>query len=66
MSDRNLFDEWSALNRVMCDYRSRFDVLREGLPKCKSRTEAVALLRQEQYAERYPLLPEWLPEVRVE
>lgn len=66
MSNKNLFDEWSALNHVGCDYRSRFDVLREELPKCRTRADAEALLRQEQYSTRYPLLPDWLPEVRVE
>lgn len=58
----NLFDAWSTLNQVMCDYRSRFDVLRDELPKCRTKKEARDLLVQEQFDTRYPLLPDWLPE----
>lgn len=58
----NLFDVWSTLNQVMCDQRSRFDVLREELPKCRTKAEAKALLAKEQFDTRYPLLPEWLPD----
>jgi hypothetical protein len=57
----NLFDVWSSMNEVMCDFRSRFDVLRERLPMCTSLSQARALLAQEQFDRRYPLLPESLP-----
>lgn len=53
-----LFDVWSSMNGVMCNYRSRFDVLREQLPKCNTLAEARALLEQEGFNERYPLLPD--------
>jgi len=59
MSD--LFDEWSDLNEVICDYRSRFDLLRKELPKCKTRAEAEHLLAEQEFLTRYPKLPEWLP-----
>ncbi len=57
----NLFDDWSSLNGVIADFRSRFDVLRDELPKCKSRQDAEVLLKSEGFFERYPVLPEWLP-----
>jgi hypothetical protein len=55
-----LFEEWVDLNQVICAYRSRFDVMREDLPKCRTREEAERLLKQEEYDVRYPLLPESL------
>lgn len=56
-----LFEAWSYENQVMCDYRSRFDALRKAFAKKGiTRKEAEKILRQEQYDERYPLLPEWL------
>lgn len=58
----NLFTAWSTLNQVISDDRSRFDVLREELPKCRTKVQARGLLVQEQYGSRYPLLPDWLPE----
>jgi len=59
---RDLFSAWSSLNQVMADWRSRFDVLREIFPNIKTKVEARKLLAQEGYDERYPLLPDWLPE----
>lgn len=58
---RNLFGAWSAENDVMCDWRSRFDVLRDEFPKCKTREEAEELLGREGFLSRYPKLPDWLP-----
>lgn len=58
----DLFTAWSNLNQVISDDRSRFDVLREDLPKCRTKAEARKLLKQEEYDTRYPLLPDWLPE----
>jgi hypothetical protein len=58
--DRNLFDEWANLNQIISPDRSRFDVMKSELPKCTTRAEAMALLFAEGYAERYPLLPDWL------
>ncbi len=55
----NLFDQWANLNQVISPYRSRFDVLREEFPKCKTRAEAQELLESEGYGTRYPLLPDW-------
>jgi hypothetical protein len=52
-----LFDRWSELNSVGCDGRSRFDVLRERLPRCRTIREARELLRAESFDARYPLLP---------
>lgn len=57
---RDLFDEWSTLNKVMSDTRSRFDGLREAFAVCTTRVDAMAALEQEGYQNRYPLLPEWL------
>lgn len=57
-----LFEAWSNLNQVISDDRSRFDVLREKLPYCRTKTEARKLLKQERYDTRYPLLPDWLPD----
>jgi hypothetical protein len=54
----NLFKEWAKLNGVISPDRSRFDVLREELPKCSTLAEARALLRYEGFGERYPLLPD--------
>lgn len=59
-SKHDLFAEWSDLNNVMCDWRSKFDNLREMLPKCQTREEVFALLAREGYSKRYPLLPDWL------
>ncbi len=63
-----LFDRWSSLNTVGCDWRSRFDELREKLPLCKTLAEARSLLVMEGFDKRYPELPErilksygWLP-----
>lgn len=56
----NLFEEWAELNRVISEWRCRFDVLREEMPKCKTRSEAIALLKQEDFYTRYPALPAWL------
>jgi len=56
----NLFEEWSSMNRVISDGRSRFDVLREELPRCTTRVQALVLLKQEGSDRRYPLLPDWL------
>lgn len=56
-----VFDEWSSLNGIICDGRSRFDVLREELPKCKTKREVLMWLRREEFDRRYPILPD-LPE----
>ena len=57
-----VFSEWSALNQVICNWRSRFDVLREELPKCKTKAEVKTWLDREGFGERYPILPESLPD----
>jgi hypothetical protein len=58
----DLFNAWSTLNQVISDGRSRFDVLREELPKCRTKSEAKALLSRELFSKRYPFLPDWLPD----
>lgn len=60
---RTLFDEWADLNEVMAPSRSRFDVLRERMPLCKTKKEVKDLLVQEQFDTRYPLIPEKFPDV---
>jgi hypothetical protein len=55
-----LFDEWSDLNNVNCDWRSRFDDLREKFSACTNREQAEQALIEEQYNTRYPRLPKWL------
>lgn len=57
-----VFDEWSSLNQIICDGRSRFDVLREELPKCKTKAEVQRWLEREQFDTRYPILPASLPD----
>lgn len=57
-----VFDEWSSLNQIIADFRSRFDVLREELPKCKTKAEVKMWLEIEGFATRYPILPESLPD----
>lgn len=57
-----VFDEWSRLNQIMCDGRSRFDVLREELPKCKTKAEVRRWIGIEGFGQRYPILPESLPD----
>ena len=59
-TEHDLFDEWSTLNHVIADWRSRFDILRENLNDCKTREEAIALLKGECFYSRYPILPDWL------
>jgi hypothetical protein len=54
----NIFDEWSALNDVPFDWRSRFDILREKMPKCKSKEEVVDLLKKEHFYSRYSIVPD--------
>ena len=56
----DLFEDWSMLNCVICNWRSRFDGLRDGLPKCTTLEEARNLLVREEFNKRYPLLPEYL------
>ncbi len=62
-----LFDMWSHANRIMCDYRSRFDGVRERLEEAaKDETEfgchpLCALrwaVKEEGYAERYGIMPD--------
>ena len=53
----DLFEQWCTLNQVLFAYRSRFDRMREELPKCRTRAEAQRLLHEEDYDRRYPLLP---------
>ena len=53
-----LFDEWTALNQVICPWRSRFDILREKLPGCKTIDDARDWIALEGFGIRYPLLPE--------
>lgn len=57
-----VFDEWSNLNQIMADFRSRFDVLREEMPKCKTKSEVRTWLQREGFGSRYPILPESLPD----
>lgn len=52
-----VFDEWAELNHIMCPSRSRFDVLREELPKCKTQAEVRSWLVREEFDRRYPILP---------
>ena len=52
-----VFDDWADLNQVMCPGRSRFDVLREELPKCKTKEEVRRWLVREDFDRRYPLIP---------
>jgi len=61
---QDLFDEWADLNDVMSSWRSRFDVLREEFPNCRTKQDAQRLLSAESYSERFPLLPSWLPDER--
>ena len=56
----DLFEQWSRLNQIVGSFRCRFDRLREELPKCKTRQGATQLLDDEQFGQRYPLLPDWL------
>lgn len=58
-----VFDEWVDINQIMCPDRSRFDVLREELPKCKTKAEVRTWLRREDFDRRYPLIPDSLSEV---
>lgn len=58
--EMNLFEQWSDLNGIIADFRSRFDVLRKELPKCRTRAEAQALINAEGFGQRYPHLPDWL------
>lgn len=60
MFNENLFDEWVELNQVIASYDSRFDILREQLPKCKTKKEAEDLLEREELLYTYPVLPDWL------
>lgn len=53
----SLFDAWASLNGVVSPDRSRFDVLREKLDLCPSEDEARALIRDEEFGDRYPLMP---------
>ncbi len=63
MTAKEIFDSWSYSNRIMCDYRSRFDgvrkrlklAVRRGDPPRKALQESISL---EGYAERYPIIPE--------
>lgn len=57
-----LFDKWAELNDVVGSYRSRFDVLREEMPKCQTRQEVINLLLSEGFYSRYPDLPALLQE----
>jgi len=72
---RALFDEWSYANRIVCDYRSRFDGVWERLEwAAKDETEFGAHLRcalqwaikEEEYAERYDVIPEGVENGEVE
>ena len=58
--DTKLFDEWSSLNGVICDWRCRFDDLRANFYKCQTRDEAGELLEAVGVLTRYPKLPERL------
>jgi len=62
MRDEDLFREWSALNGVISDWRARFDDLRADFATCRTRAEARKALTEAGFLERYPELPEWLPE----
>ena len=55
-----LFDEWSDLNDVVCDWRARFSDLREGFPQCRSLKQVREFLEAEEFGDRYPRLPRWL------
>lgn len=53
------FAAWSDANQIMFDGRSRFDWLRENLPKAKSIEAARHMIACEGFGERYPIVPEW-------
>ena len=64
-----LFDAWSSANRILCDYRSRFDGDRERLEEAaKDETDTGAhplcalrwAIEEEGYSERYGIMPEML------
>jgi hypothetical protein len=57
-----VFDEWADLNQIMCPDRSRFDVLLEELPKCRTKAEVRTWIQREGFGSRYPILPESLPD----
>ena len=57
---KHLFDDWSFLNAVIADDRSRFDELRLKFRHCNTKAKALQALREEHYDTRYPLLPTWL------
>lgn len=54
----SLFKAWVRLNGIIASDRSRFDVLREKLDLCHSEDEARQLIRDEEFGDRYPLMPE--------
>lgn len=63
MTEKQAFGFWSADNKIVCGWRSRFDGMREGLRALAARGELTqetfrALLVREGYAERYPVIPE--------
>ena len=60
-----VFGSWSAENGIICDRRSRFDGMREGIAELISDGRLTAqtfreLLVREEYDKRYPNLPEQL------
>lgn len=65
ITGERVFGLWSADNAIICDWRSRFEGMREGLQLLAGRGELTretfhALLVREGYAERYPFIPEEL------
>lgn len=58
-----LFEAWAVLNRVAAEDRSQALLdLRDDLVKCRTKVEARVVLDNHCFLDRYPLLPDWLPE----